>query len=94
MTGVQTCALPIYLINSSAKECDYSDNTKDGKVIDEGNAENCNYGSDDSGDIDNNNAGDSNSSNSNKGNKAYGCVGQRGSLAPIYSGLKLKRAIK
>ena len=62
--------------------------------MDEGNAKNCNYGSDNSGNIDNNDARDSNSSDSDEGNKAYGCIGQRGSLAPIYSGLKPKRAIK
>ena len=44
--------------------------------------------------MDNNNAGDSNSSDSNEGNEAYRYIGQRGLLAPIYSRLKLKRAIK
>ncbi|XTI95089.1 hypothetical protein V2W45_1256561, partial [Cenococcum geophilum] len=92
------------LVNSLAKECDYSDNAKDGEVIDKGNAENCNYGSDDSGNTDNDNAGDGdssdgdssdgNSSNSDEGNEAYGCIGQRGSLAPIGGELKLKRAAK
>ena len=77
-----------------AKEYNYSNNTKDGEVIDKGNAENYTYRSDDSGNMDNNGARDSNSSNSNKGNEAYGYIGQRGSLAPIYSRLKLKRTIK
>ena len=87
-----------------AKEYGYSNNIKDGKVVDEGNAENYNYGSDNSGDTDNNDAkdGDSsdsdssngNSSGSDKGNKAYGYVGQRGSLAPVSGGLKLKRTTK
>ena len=62
--------------------------------MDEGNTKNCNYGSDDSGGIDNNNARDSNSSDSDKGNEAYRCVGQRGSLAPVYSRLKPKRTTK
>ena len=58
-----------------AEEYDYSDNTKDGKVVDKGNAENCNYGNDDSGDTDNNDARDGDSSDSDKSNKAYRCVG-------------------
>jgi hypothetical protein len=62
--------------------------------MDEGNAKNYNYRSDNSGNINNNDARDSNSSNSDKGNKAYGCIGQWGSLAPIYSRLKPKRTIK
>ena len=77
--------------------------------MDEGNAENCNYGSDDSGDTDDDDAGDGdssdgnssdgdssngNSSDSNKGNKAYGYIGQQGSLVPISSKLKPKRAAK
>ena len=57
-----------------AKEYDYSNNTKDSKVIDKGNAKNYNYRSDNSGDTDNNDAGDSNSSDSNEGNEAYGCI--------------------
>ena len=77
-----------------AKECDYSNNTKDGEVIDKGNAENCNYRSNNSGNTDNNDAGDSNSSNSDKGNEAHGYVGQRGLLVPICGRLKPKRAIK
>jgi len=55
-----------------AKECDYSDNTKDSGVIDKGNAENCNYRSNNSGDTDNNDARDGNSSDSDEGNEAYG----------------------
>ena len=62
--------------------------------MDEGNAENYNYGSNDSGDTDNNDAGDSNSSDSDEGNKAYGYAGQRGSLAPVYSRSKPKRTAK
>ena len=62
--------------------------------MDKGNAENYNYGSNNSGDMDNNNARDSNSSDSNEGNKAYRCIGQQESLAPIYSRLKLKRTTK
>jgi hypothetical protein len=62
--------------------------------MDKGNAENYNYGSDDSGDTDNDDAGDSNSSDSDEGNKAYGYVGQRGLLVPICSRLKPKRAAK
>jgi hypothetical protein len=77
-----------------AKEYNYSNNTKDSGVIDKGNAENYNYGNDDSGDTDNNDAGDGDSSDSNEGNEAYGCVRQRGSLAPISSESKPKRAAK
>jgi len=72
--------------------------------VDKGNAENYNYGSNNSGNTDNNNARDgnssdgnssnSNSSGSDKGNEAYGCIGQRGSLAPVSNRLKPKRAIK
>jgi len=62
--------------------------------VDKGNAENCNYRSDDSGNIDNNDAGDGDSSDSNKGNEAYGCVRQRGLLAPVSSKSKPKRAVK
>ena len=76
------------------KECDYSDNNENGKdIVDESNAKNCNYGSNNSGYTDNNDAGDgnssnSNSSNSNKGNKAYGCVGRQGLLTTINSRAK------
>ena len=72
--------------------------------MDKGNAKNCNYRSDNSGDMDNDDARDGNSSgsdssngnssDSDKGNKAYGCAGQRGLLAPISGKLKLKRAAK
>jgi hypothetical protein len=67
--------------------------------MDEGNAKNCNYGSDDSGDMDDDDAGDgdssdSNSSDNDKGNKAHGCAGQRGLLAPVSGRLKPKRATK
>ena len=72
--------------------------------MDEGNAENCNYGSDNSGDTDNNDArdgnssdsdsSDGNSSDSNEGNEAHGCIGQRGSLVPVSYRLKPKRATK
>ena len=44
--------------------------------------------------MDNNNARDGNSSDSNEGNEAYGCVRQRGLLAPISGKSKLKRAAK
>ena len=44
--------------------------------MDEGKAENCNNGSDDSGDTDNNGTGDGDSSDSDEGNKARGCIGQ------------------
>ena len=87
-----------------AKECDYSDNTKDGKVIDKGNAENYNYGSDDSGDTDNNDArngdssdgdsSDGNSSDSDKSNEAHGYIGQRRSLTPVSGRSKPKRTAK
>ena len=77
-----------------AKECNYSNNTKDSGVIDKGNTKNCNYRSDNSGDIDNDNARDGDSSDSDEGNEAYGYIRQRGSLAPISGKLKPKRAIK
>jgi len=62
--------------------------------VDKGNAKNYNYGSNNSGDMDNNSARDSNSSDSNEGNKAYRYIGQRGLLAPISGELKLKRTVK
>ena len=61
--------------------------------MDESNAKNCNYKSDNSGYTDNNDArdGDSsnnNSSNSNKGNKAYGYIGRQELLITVSSGAK------
>jgi hypothetical protein len=62
--------------------------------MDKGNTKNYNYGSDDSSNTDNNNARDGNSSDSDKGNEAYRYTRQRGSLAPVSSKLKPKRATK
>jgi len=62
--------------------------------MDKGNIKNYNYRSDNSGNTDNNNARDGDSSNSDEGNEAYGCVRQRGLLAPISSKLKPKHAAK
>ena len=62
--------------------------------MDESKAENYNDRSNGSGNTDNNNARDGDSSNSDKGNEAHGCIGRRGSLAPVSSRLKPKHAIK
>ena len=46
--------------------------------MDEGKAKNYNNGSDDGGDIDNDNAEGGDSSNSNRGNKTYGRIRRQG----------------
>ena len=65
--------------------------------MDESNAKNCNYGSDDSGYTDNDDAGDDSSngdsSDGDKGSGAYGYIGQRGSLITVSSGLKPRSPI-
>ena len=86
--------------NSLAEEYNHNSNNKNSKnVMDEGKAKNCNDRSNGSSNTDNNDARDGNSSNSNssnsdKGNKAYRCVGQQRSLAPVSGRLEPKYAAK
>jgi hypothetical protein len=61
--------------------------------MDEGNAKNYNYKSDDSGYTDNDDARDGNSSNGKEGNEAYRCVGRRGLLITVSSRLKPRSPI-
>ena len=56
--------------------------------MDESNAKNCNYGSDNSGHTDDDDAGDGDSSDSDEGNEAHGCAGRRGSLTTVGGGAK------
>ena len=82
------------------KEYNYSNNNKDGENdINKGKAKNCNNGSYNSSDIDNDDFRDSNSSNSNssdsnKGNKAYGYTKRWELLVLISSRLKPKYTVK
>ena len=83
------------LVNGLAKEYNYNGTNENSEnVIDKSKAENYNDRSDGSGDTDDDDARDGDSSDSDEGNEAYGCVGRRGSLAPISSGLKPKHAAK
>jgi len=69
------------LINNSAEKYNHSNNNKNGESdMDKGKAENCNNGSDDSGNINDDDTGDSDSSNSDGGNKARGYAGRQGLL--------------
>jgi len=61
--------------------------------MDEGNTKNYNYGSDDSGHTDNNDARDGDSSDSKEGNEAYRYIGRRGLLTTISSRLKPRSPI-
>ena len=60
--------------------------------MDESNAKNCNYGSDNSGhtddDAEDGDSSDGDSSDSDEGNKAYGYIGRRGLLITVNGRLK------
>jgi len=62
--------------------------------MDEGKAENYSDGSNNSDDTGDDDSGDSDSSGSDEGNKARGCIGQRGLPTLINSQLKTKRTAK